>query len=105
MELGSEQHRVTPSSGGGGGAGKATFSDLNIMKTLDKSLPKLFEAVASGEHIREVKFSGTTDTTNKKTRGDYFIITLTDVIVTRTSRADQVETADPRKASASTLQR
>lgn len=72
------------SGGGGGGAGKASFSDISITKTLDKSSPKLFLATASGEHIKEVKLAGSTTLSpdKKDTKSqDYYIITLTDVII------------------------
>jgi type VI secretion system secreted protein Hcp len=36
-------------SGGGAGAGKASFSSLNIMTPLDANAPELHEAVAKGE--------------------------------------------------------
>lgn len=62
----------------------ATFSDLTVMKTLDKSSPKLFLACASGEHIPEVELAGVTTLTpdRKDTRSaDYYVITLKDVLV------------------------
>jgi type VI secretion system secreted protein Hcp len=37
--------------GGGGGAGKATFSDLVVERPLDDVTPALVEAVATGEHF------------------------------------------------------
>lgn len=40
--------------GGGAGAGKASFQDLHVVKLVDKASPKLFEACASGQHIKEV---------------------------------------------------
>lgn len=39
------------SSGGGAGAGKATFSSFTITKTIDKSSPSLFQAAATGKHF------------------------------------------------------
>ncbi|MBX7244857.1 MAG: type VI secretion system tube protein Hcp [Candidatus Sumerlaeaceae bacterium] len=38
-------------SGGGGGAGKASFSDISFAKRYDKSSPKLAEACASGQRF------------------------------------------------------
>lgn len=42
-----------PTSVGSSGmsAGKASFSDLSIMKSVDKSSPLLFKALASGKHF------------------------------------------------------
>ncbi len=39
--------------GGGGGAGKASFSDLSFTKQLDKSSPVLFEKCCTGQHIKK----------------------------------------------------
>src|SRR5262249_3879504 len=39
--------------GGGGGAGKATFQDLSIVHKIDKASPKLLEACATGQHLKE----------------------------------------------------
>lgn len=39
------------STGGGASAERASFSDFNIVKALDKASPKLFEACATGRHI------------------------------------------------------
>ena len=38
-------------AGGGAGAGKATFSDLNVTRSADGVSPRLFGAVATGEHF------------------------------------------------------
>lgn len=37
--------------GTGGGAGKAEFNDIRIVKEVDKSSPKLFQACAAGTHF------------------------------------------------------
>ena len=66
------------SMAGGGGAGKASFSDLHVTKTVDKSSPKLMLAVATGEHLR------TLDLTLRKAGGtsmDYYVIHLEEVLV------------------------
>ncbi|ACH40043.1 type VI secretion system needle tube protein TssD [Citrifermentans bemidjiense Bem] len=39
------------STSGGASSERATFSDFNIVKALDKASPKLFEACATGRHI------------------------------------------------------
>lgn len=65
-------------AGGGGGAGKASFSDLHFTKTVDKSSPKLMEAVATGEHLRSV------DLVVRKAGGEqleYYKIELQDVVI------------------------
>src|SRR6266481_1637831 len=40
-------------SGGGGGAGKATFQDLSIVHKIDKASPVLMRACATGQHLKE----------------------------------------------------
>jgi type VI secretion system secreted protein Hcp len=37
---------------GGSGAGKADLSDFSIMTNFDKSTPKLFNAIVTGQHIK-----------------------------------------------------
>jgi type VI secretion system secreted protein Hcp len=39
-------------TGGGGGAGKVSFSDLTVGKVTDKTTPDLVSHCASGEHIK-----------------------------------------------------
>jgi len=65
------------SSGGGGGAGKVSFQDISLMKKVDKSSPKLFEACASGKHLKEMVL---TSTSGK--RLDYLKYTFQDVLCT-----------------------
>jgi type VI secretion system secreted protein Hcp len=63
---------------GGMGAGKASFSDISLMKVVDKSSPKIAWAVATGKHYPEAKL-------HIRKQGDgaqeYILITLTDFIV------------------------
>ena len=42
-------------AGTGGGAGKADFANLNLVKPLDKSSPNLVMACASGKHYPEAR--------------------------------------------------
>ncbi len=64
--------------GAGGGAGKAEFQDISIVKEVDKSSPKLFQACAAGTHFG-------TATIYVRKAGDkpleYYKVELTDVIV------------------------
>jgi len=62
----------------GGGTGKASFSDFHFTKTVDKSSPKLMQAVATGEHLK------TMDLTVRKAGGtqmEYYVIHLEDILV------------------------
>lgn len=69
--------------GGGTGAGKANFQDLHFTCSLDKASPQLFLACASGTHIPSAKLFV------RKAGGqqDYYIITLTDILVTSFNQA------------------
>jgi len=46
-------------TGGGGGAGKASFSSLNLITTVDANTPALTAAVASGKHFPTAVFTAT----------------------------------------------
>ena len=65
--------------GGGGGAGKANFSDVSIMHALDKASPVLMKACATGEHIKEA-----TLTARKAGKGqqEYLIVKMNDILIT-----------------------
>lgn len=41
----------------GGGAGRATFRDFQIVKLVDKASPQLFLSCAGGKHIKEATLS------------------------------------------------
>jgi type VI secretion system secreted protein Hcp len=77
----------TPSSGAG--TGKAIFEDLSIEHRIDKATPALFEACATGRHIKDA-----TITHRKAGQGqqEYLTIKLTDVViagVSHTGATDQ----------------
>jgi type VI secretion system secreted protein Hcp len=67
------------STGGGGGAGKANFSDLSFMHQLDKASPVLMQKCATGDHIKE----GTL-VSRKAGKGqqEYLIVKMNDILVT-----------------------
>jgi type VI secretion system secreted protein Hcp len=69
------------SGGGGGGAGKASFQDMHFTMKVDKASPKLMLACATGQHIPTLQF--TVARTDGATGGttDYYVITLSDVLV------------------------
>ncbi len=46
-----------PATGSGAGAGKVSIQSFTITKTLDKSSPALFQAVATGKHIKDAVLS------------------------------------------------
>jgi type VI secretion system secreted protein Hcp len=69
------------SSGGGGGAGKVSFSDIVITKTISRGSPYLALACASGKHISGGEIAETKPTGNGK-EVTYLTYKLTDVLVT-----------------------
>jgi type VI secretion system secreted protein Hcp len=66
-------------SGGGGGHGKANFSDLTITHYVDKAHPAILKACATAEHIKEA-----TLTVRKagKTPQEFLLIKMNDLVVT-----------------------
>ena len=66
-------------SGGGAGAGKATFQDLSIVHQIDKASPLLLKACATGTHLKDA-----TITHRKAGKGqqEYLVVKLNDVIIT-----------------------
>jgi type VI secretion system secreted protein Hcp len=67
------------SSGGGVGAGKATFQDISIVHHIDKSSPLLLKACATGTHIKDAMI---THRKAGKEQHEYLTVKMNDVIVT-----------------------
>jgi type VI secretion system secreted protein Hcp len=67
----------------GGGSGRSEFGPVKFLKSIDKASPKLHEAVASGEHIRDVEIELTRSVSGSERT--YFKITLEDVLITEVS--------------------
>lgn len=76
MELGASNQ--APISGGTG-TGKASFSDLNFTCPVNKASSELFLACASGTHIKSANIFVRRAGGNSQ---DYYILTLTDIVVT-----------------------
>lgn len=66
------------SSGGGLGAGKASFNDLHIVARIDKAAPAVLKHCASGKHLNSVQLSMCKA---GGTQIEYSRITLEDVLV------------------------
>lgn len=64
--------------GGGGGAGKVSMQDFSITKHVDKSSPKLFESLVTGQHLKEAKL---VIRSAGGSQLEYLVITLSDVLV------------------------
>lgn len=78
------QNGGTFSTGGGGGAGKVSFADIEIMKSADLSSPLLMEACASGKHIAAALL------TVRKAGGkqeEFYKIKMSDVLVSSVSNS------------------
>ena len=71
-------------TGGGSGAGKATFQDLALLHRIDKASPMLMRACATGEHLKEA-----TITHRKAGKGqqEFLIVKMNDVIITSVTHA------------------
>jgi type VI secretion system secreted protein Hcp len=65
--------------GGGGGAGKVSFTDLTVNAPIDKSTPALLKYCSSGKHLTSVEISVCKA---GGTQVEYTKIILTDVLVT-----------------------
>jgi type VI secretion system secreted protein Hcp len=65
---------------GGGTSAKVHVGDLVIVKTVDKSSPKLFQAAATGKHFPTATISLAKKSKGKKV--DYLKFTMKDLIVT-----------------------
>lgn len=70
-------------SGGGGSSGKAIFAPLSWTQQLDKSVPFLFLAVASGTHIKNATLD--VQQAGAKSSGVFFQMSFDDVIMTSLS--------------------
>jgi VCBS repeat-containing protein len=79
---------LADASGGGGGAGKATFSPLSIAMAADGALSALLADAASGKHITSIRLEGVTE---GKTQEAVYDLTLADVLVQRVHDSDGVE--------------
>src|SRR5688572_19469446 len=79
----------TFSAGGGGGAGKAQFQDFKFTKVISKASPVLFQACASGQHIKQAVFVGRT-AGNERGGNQFLKYTFTDILVSRYHDAGSV---------------
>jgi type VI secretion system secreted protein Hcp len=79
----------TFATGGGGGAGKAEFTDLTVFKFIDKASPVLFLAAAQGDHIRSATLVVRKSGPNPFT---FYKIVLDDVLISSVN--DDASTTD-----------
>lgn len=69
------------SVGGGGGAGKVQFRDLNVQAVIDKATPAIMKYCASGKHVAKVELSICKAGGNQV---EYTRVVLEDVLVSAT---------------------
>jgi type VI secretion system secreted protein Hcp len=83
--------------GGGGGAGKVQFKPIVVTKPIDKSTPKLFEALVTGRHLPAVQIDFVRP---DGAGGDavFYSVKLKEVVVT------DVHQFDPGKSDGRTLE-
>ena len=86
-------HSRIVSDPGTGATGDANFQDLVVVKDVDKSSPKIAEAVVSGKSIPLVEFE-LVRTFSDGGRATYFVYELTNVRVTSYSIGGSGETED-----------
>lgn len=66
-------------SGGGGGAGKVQMQDFHFVTRVSKASPRIFQACASGQHLKSVQL---TARKGGKNQLEFLRYTLSDVLVT-----------------------
>ncbi len=76
--------------GGGGGAGKVNVQDLSFTKYIDKATPKLFESCVKGtrHETATLTLTRTSAGTDGSEPVEYFVITMSDCVVTSVSTCD-----------------
>ena len=82
------EQQSTMHAGSGGGAGKATVSDLSFEHDIDRASPNLMKYCLTGKHINEAVL------VVRKAGGnplEYLKLTMTDVIVTKVSPRGSVD--------------
>jgi type VI secretion system secreted protein Hcp len=79
FSFGGSNNASFSSGGGGGGSGKVSLQDFHFVKKIDKSSPKLFVALCTGEHLKTI-----TLTCRKagKDQQEFLKIVLSDSMVT-----------------------
>ncbi|HEV3094742.1 MAG TPA: type VI secretion system tube protein TssD [Solirubrobacteraceae bacterium] len=90
-------------SGGGGGAGKTSFESFTIMKTVDKASPLLFQACATGKHIKWAELLFARKAGSKQE--DYLYIKLQDVLISSVQAGGSSKGAAPQEQVSLTFQK
>jgi type VI secretion system secreted protein Hcp len=84
--------KIISSATGGAGAGKPEFTPLKVFKYIDSASIPIFVACAVGKHLKKVTLSVVKDGGVEGAPLDYFVVVLTDVLVSSVN--DSTETTD-----------
>jgi type VI secretion system secreted protein Hcp len=76
---GATQQAAGSAGGGGGGAGKVQMQDFHFVMRSSKASPKLFQAVATGQHLKEAVL--TARKAGGKDQIEFLKIKLSDILV------------------------
>lgn len=80
FSFGVTNHGSFHKGGMGGGSGKASISDITVTKEVDKASPMLFQACATGMHIKEATIYSQ-KAGGKNAPVTYYTIKMTDLLV------------------------
>jgi len=83
---------ISSATGGGGRTGRVSCGDVTVLKNIDKSSPNLIKAVTTGQVIPKATISFRS--ANSKDTVDYYIVTLSEVLI---AGIDQTDQPDPSK--------
>jgi type VI secretion system secreted protein Hcp len=83
---------TAPAVGGGGaGAAKVTCGDVTVLKSIDKSSPRLIEGVVSGANFKSAKIDFVI--ASAQTQTAYYNVAITDVQIVAVEQTDQPDDA------------
>jgi type VI secretion system secreted protein Hcp len=77
-----------PATGAGGGAGRASFTDLTFTHAVDRASTSLWRACATGLHIRDAVLA---TARRGRTNADFLVITMIDVLVTSVTMSQSAD--------------
>lgn len=75
------------------GSGKVIAKDIRFRHKVDAASPQLFIASASGTHLKNAVFSFVTS--GGKAQGEYYTVTLTDVLITSVGQVGSTGSQGP----------
>lgn len=85
--LGFDAEAIAPLATGGAGAGKVALKPIVITKRIDKSTPKLFQALVTGQHLPSVQLD-LVRSDGKGGQETFYTVTLQTVLVSAVHQLD-----------------